>query len=119
QLRLPRQHTVAPGPVDRAVPRRGDEPARGIARHPVRRPPLERRRHGVLEGVLGELEIAEDRHQSGEDAATFLAEDARELVYSPPPDVSMTGLTSIEPTFADGILAAQSSASSSESTSIR
>ena len=119
ELGLAREHPVAPDPVDRPVPRGRHEPRRRVARHSVARPSLESRRHGVLESVLGKLEIAEDRHQRGEDAATFLAEDARELVYSAPPDVSITGRTSIEPTFADGILAAQSSASSSESTSIR
>ena len=118
QLGLPRQDAIAANPVDRAIARRRDEPAGRIARPAVARPPLERRRDCVLESVLGQLEIAEDADQGGEDAAALLAEDAGELVYAPAPDMSITGLTSIEPSFADGILAAQSSASSSASTSI-
>jgi len=83
QLRLPPQRRVAAQPVDRAIPRDRHEPCRRIRRHPVARPALERDRGGVLESVLGEVEVAEDADQGGEDAAVLLAEELLELRQAP------------------------------------
>src|SRR5581483_7315108 len=120
QLRLPSQRAVAADAVDRAVSRSRHEPAGGVRRRPVPRPPLERDRDRVLEGVLGEVEVAEDADQGGEDASVLLAEELLERRYAPTSAVRMTtGRTSMWPNRADGIFAAHSIASSSVSTSMR
>src|SRR4051812_21963542 len=116
-LQLPPQRPVAADPVDRAVARGRHDPPGGIRRDAAGRPLVERDHVRVLQRVLGELEVAEDADQGREDAAVLLAEDG--LDYAPASGKTITGRTSIEPCAADGILAAHSSASSSESTSIR
>jgi hypothetical protein len=79
------------------------------------RPALERDRNGVLKGVLGEVEVAEDADQAREDAPPLVAEDALELVQC-----STTGRTSIAPPLrAAGICEANSIASSMVSHSTR
>src|SRR5204863_2912482 len=92
QLGLPRQRLLAPNAVDRPVPRRRGQPGRRVLRHSVAWPALESGRDRVLEGVLGELEVAEDADQGGEDAAPLLAEEGFDAVQC-----STTGLTSIAP----------------------
>ena len=61
------------------------------------RPAGERRLDGVPEGVLGEVNVAEDADQGGEDASVLLAEELRELLYAGTPSNTMTGRTSIVP----------------------
>jgi len=108
QLGLPLEGAVAADPVDCAVARRCQEPGTGAFGRAFARPALERDRHGVLKGILGEIEIAEDADQARENAPPLGAEDALELVQC-----STTGLTSIAPPFrAAGIFAANSIASS-------
>jgi hypothetical protein len=75
ELRLRRQRPVAPDPVDCAVASGGDEPAPRILRRAVPRPTLGRDRECLLRGLLGELEIAEETDQRGDDAAPLVAED--------------------------------------------
>jgi hypothetical protein len=75
QLGLARERLLASNPVDRAVPRRRDDPRTGIRRQPVSGPSLERGREGVLNGILGELEVAEDPDENRNGTAPLLAED--------------------------------------------
>ncbi len=82
-------------------------------------PTLERDRERILEGVLGQVEIAEDAREDRERAPPLLLEDGLDYRAPASARTGTTGRTSILPSFADGILEAQSSASSSDSTSIR
>src|SRR5439155_25800020 len=108
QLRLARERSLPSDPVDRAVSRGRDQPGAGILRRAVAGPALQGGRDRVLEGVLRELEVAEDADQGGEDAAPLLAEDGFDAAQC-----STTGLTSIAPPVrAAGIFAATSIASS-------
>ena len=51
------------------------QPRARIRRHAVARPLLERRAEGVVQRLLGEVEVAEQPDQRGEDAARFGAID--------------------------------------------
>ncbi len=64
---------LAPDPVDAAKPPRRDEPRDRVRRNALRGPLLRGRDEGVVQGVLGEIEAAEEAHQSREDAPAFLA----------------------------------------------
>jgi len=119
QLRLARERLLAPDPVDRAVARRRDDPRARVRGRAVARPPLQRNREGILHRILGEVEIAEDAAQNRDAARTFVTEGAGDVVYAPAPVRSTTGLISIFPSRAEGIFAAHSIASSSDSASIR
>ena len=78
----------------------------------------ERRLESLLQGVLGKVEVAEDADQDREAAPPLLAENV--LDYASTSAVLMTtGRTSTTPSRAFGIRAAHSSASSSDSASIR
>jgi hypothetical protein len=79
QLRLSPQRRIAAHAVDRAVACDRHEPSRRIRRNAVARPPLERDSGRILEDVLGEVEVAENADQGGEDAAVLLAEELLEL----------------------------------------
>ena len=69
QPRLLRQRPVAADAVDRAVARRSSiEPRARVVRHAVARPALRRDRERLLRGLLGEVEVAEEADQRGEDA---------------------------------------------------
>ena len=106
---------LAADPVDRAVACGGGQPRGGVVGRAVSWPALDGGRERVLEGVLGQLEIAEDADQGREDAAPLLADDSFELCQC-----STTGRTSMAPPVrATGILAATSIASSRSSASIR
>ena len=54
------------------------QPRAGILRRPVARPALGGGSEGLLRGLLGEVEIAEEADQAGEDAAPLVAEDLLE-----------------------------------------
>jgi hypothetical protein len=82
------QRAVAADPVDRKVARRGHEPAG----RPVALPALGRDRERLLGGFLGEVEVAEDADQAGEDSAPLVAEDLLEDRYC-----VTTGRTSTAP----------------------
>ena len=119
QLRLALERPVAANPVDGPVSRHRHEPSGRICRHPVSRPALECGRDRILEGVLGEVEVAEDADQGGEHPAVVLAEQCGDGVYWAGTPMGTSGRTSIVPPRADGLFAAHSIASSSEPTSIR
>jgi hypothetical protein len=60
--------------VDRAVARGGLSQARGFVGAPAR-PALGGDRERFLGGFLGEIEVAEEPDQAGQDAARLVAED--------------------------------------------
>jgi hypothetical protein len=106
QLALARQRLLAPQPVDRAVARRRDDPRARIGRDAVTRPALERCREGLLNRVLGEVEVAEDAGQDGDRAAPLVAVDPSDRLdpgagsyrrASASAGIGITGRTSIEP----------------------
>jgi hypothetical protein len=66
---------LAADPVDRPVARRADQPGAGAGGDAVARPALRGDREGLLAGFLGEVEVAEEADQGGEDAAPLLAVD--------------------------------------------
>jgi hypothetical protein len=53
-------------PVDGAVARGGDDPRRGVVGDAAFRPPLERGDEGVLDRLLGTIEIAKDAGEDGD-----------------------------------------------------
>jgi hypothetical protein len=72
---LRRQRAIAADPVDRAVARGGREPGARVVGRSLARPPLRCDRERLLCGFLGEIEVAEEADQVGEDAAPLVAED--------------------------------------------
>jgi len=84
-----------------------------MRRSAVAGPPLGREGERLLNGILGEVEVAEEADQDGEDAGSLLAVEALELAQR-----STTGRTSTEPPIrAAGTRAAISSAASRSSAS--
>ena len=61
---------AAPDLVDRGVAADHDQPRRGIARRAVLRPAFQRAQAGVLEGLLGGVEIAEIAQQRADRLGT-------------------------------------------------
>jgi hypothetical protein len=78
QSRLFGEHAVAAQAVDRAVAGSDREPGPRIGRRAVARPALGRGGERLLNGLLGEVEIAEESDQAGEDTAPLVAEDLLE-----------------------------------------
>jgi hypothetical protein len=68
------ERPVAADAVDRAVAGRRQQPGARVGRRPVAGPTLGRGREGLLRGFLGEVEVAEEADQAGEDAAPLIAE---------------------------------------------
>ena len=107
------ERAVAADAVDRAVARRRHQPGARVGRDAVARPALRGDREGLLRGFLGEVEVAEEADQRGEDAAPLVAEGLLEDRYH-----STIGRTSIAPPMpAAGIRAASSIAASRSSAS--
>jgi hypothetical protein len=75
---LRRQRAIAPDAVDRPIACRGREPCPGIGWRAVARPPLGRDGERLLNGLLGEVEVAEEADQGGEDPAPLIAEGVLE-----------------------------------------
>ena len=91
-------------PVDRPVARRDHQPSAGVARDPILLPALGGDRERLRGGFLGEVEIAEEADQGGQDPPPLLAEDPIQQRYR-----STTGRTSTAPpNRAAGIRAANS-----------
>jgi hypothetical protein len=63
-------------PVDRAIARCGRDPRAGIARHSLLRPGLERPDEGLLDGLLGEVEVAQDANERRDRPPGFFPEQA-------------------------------------------
>ena len=72
------ERAVAAQAVDRAVAGRDRQPGARIRRRAVARPALGGDRERLLSGFLGEIEVAEEADQAGEDAAPLVAEDLLE-----------------------------------------
>ena len=62
--------------IDRPVPRRRRDPRSWVVRHATLRPGFERRDERVLDGFLGEVEVAQHADQRRDGAALLLAKDA-------------------------------------------
>ena len=78
QTGLLREHAVAAQAVDRAVAGGDRQPGARVGRRAVPWPALGSGRERVLGGLLGEVEVAEEADQVGEDATPLLAEDLLE-----------------------------------------
>jgi hypothetical protein len=63
QLGLALERPLAADPVDRAVAGGRQQPGAGVGGGAVARPALERGGEGLLDGVLGELDVAERSRQ--------------------------------------------------------
>ena len=72
-----------PQAVERAPPRGDGQPGPDVARDAVARPGRGRVDVGVLEGVLGELEVAEVADERGEDPRPLVAAGAGEGLVRP------------------------------------
>jgi hypothetical protein len=79
-LALALQVRVAPEPVDGAVAGDRRDPGPGIVGDPLTRPPLDRRREGVLDGLLGEIEVAEGADQRCDRPPRLVPEQAVDIV---------------------------------------
>jgi hypothetical protein len=75
QAGLREKRAITADPVDRPVARGRYEPGARVVGCPVARPALGGDRERVLGGFLGEVEVAEEADQAGEDTAPLLAED--------------------------------------------
>jgi hypothetical protein len=96
------EHPLAADAVDRAVARGRHEPAARVRRDPVARPSLGGDGEGLLGGLLGAIEVAEEADQRGEHASPLRAEDLLD-------QRSTRGRTSIAPPMrAAGMRAASS-----------
>jgi hypothetical protein len=62
-------------PVDGSIAGDGEQPRRRRVGRSRRRPALECDREGVLQGVLGQLEVAEAANQRSENPGSLLTED--------------------------------------------
>jgi hypothetical protein len=103
---------LAPQAVDRAVARGGQDPGRGVVRRAGPRPALQRDEKGVLNGLLGAIEVAEDAGEDGDrlprlapeqavDDGVRFAQEAACSAVAPFPagacSYSMSGRTSMAP----------------------
>jgi hypothetical protein len=117
------QPTAAAQSIDRPVARGRRDPGARVGRDAPLRPRLERRDERVLDGFLGEVEIAQDADERRDGSPLLLAEQAVDDVArgvirrgQPACAASATGApassnwkigrTSIEPWFAPGMRAA-------------
>jgi hypothetical protein len=78
QARLGGESPIAADAVDGPVARRGDQPARRVVGRTIARPPRGGNGEGVLGGLLGEVEVAEEADQGSEDLAPPVAENLLE-----------------------------------------
>ena len=74
QVGLRGQRAVAADAIDGPVARRRHQPGAGAGGDSVARPALRGDREGLLRGLLGEVEVAEEADQRGEDAPPLVAE---------------------------------------------
>jgi hypothetical protein len=75
QAGLRGEGAVAADAVDRPVARRQREPGARVGRLTGARPALGGDRERLLRGLLGEVEVAEEADQVGQDAPPLLVED--------------------------------------------
>jgi hypothetical protein len=109
------ERAIAAQSVDGAVAGGDRQPGAWVGRRAVPWPALGCDRERLLRGLLGEIEVAEEADQVGQDAAPLVPEDLLEQRY-----LSTNGRTSIAPPIrAAGIRAAISSAPSRSAASTR
>ena len=84
-----------------------------MVRDPVARPPLRGDRERLLRGLLGEVEVAEEPDQDGQDTAPLFAEDLLENRYRS----TIGRISTAPPMLAAGMRAAISIAASRSSAS--
>ena len=60
---------VSSAQVEPLVSARAHEPGARLPRHPVRRPPFQRGRERVVQGLFGQIEVAQKPDQAGQNAA--------------------------------------------------
>ena len=113
QGQLRGERAIPANAVDRAVARGRQQPRPRLRGRSLARPALGRDREGVLRGLLGELEVAEEADQAREHAAPLVVEGLLEDRYDP-----FSGRTSTAPpSRAAGMRAASSIAASRSSAS--
>jgi hypothetical protein len=78
QAGLRGERALAADAVERPVAGGRDQPRSGARGDAVARPALRGDREGVLGGLLGEVEVAEEADQGREDASPLVAEDLLE-----------------------------------------
>jgi hypothetical protein len=78
QTSLGGERAIAADAVDGPVACGGHEPRARVCWRSFARPALGGNREGVLGGFLGEVEVAEEADQTGEDAAPLVPEDLLE-----------------------------------------
>src|SRR5581483_541456 len=98
-LPLPREDALSAEPVDRPVPRGRDDPRARAGGDAVPGPSLERDGEGLLDGVLGQVEVAKRVRESGDRTSPLLAEDAGDRLRHAGAlaGIGITGRTSIVP----------------------
>src|SRR5439155_25897441 len=74
QASLLREPAAAANAIDGAVARGRDQPRSRVGREPRLAPALGGDREGLLRGFLGEIEVAEEANQRGQDPRPLLAE---------------------------------------------
>jgi hypothetical protein len=75
ELALALEGALAADPVDGAIPGNGHDPRAGLRGDAVAWPALDGECEGVLDGLLGAVEVAEDAGQYGDCAPPLLPED--------------------------------------------
>jgi hypothetical protein len=75
QARLGCEGAVAADAIDSAVPRGRHEPGARVGGRALAGPPLSGGSERLLSGLLGEVEVAEEADEAGEDAPPLVAED--------------------------------------------
>src|SRR5262249_39647240 len=103
--------------VDGPVARRGGQPGARVRGLAGTRPALGRDRERLLSGLLGEVEVAEEADQVGEDAAPLVAKNLLDQGCGYPPTMGLP--PTAPPMRAAGMRAASSSAPSRLSASTR
>ncbi|MHC2316297.1 hypothetical protein ACVIHC_003343 [Bradyrhizobium diazoefficiens] len=79
RLLLAAEHGLPPDAINRLVAADIDEPGARIIGHLARRPAFERDREGILECVLGEIEIADEADQRGKHPPRLVAKDPSDV----------------------------------------
>ena len=75
-LSLRREAPLPPQPVDGLVAGRRGDPRARVVGDPPARPPLQGHREGLLDCLLGQVEVAERPDERGNGSSPFLAKDA-------------------------------------------
>ena len=103
---------LAPQPVDRLATGNRGQPGTRPVGNAVAPPRFGGGERGVLQGVLGDVDVAREPDEGGQHLATLHPDQLGQRVDQPAPVKSITGRTSTRPSQAPGICAAQCSASS-------